>query len=69
MHLRTWTLTHSSTATIPKQEMLPDSKSLSNYGITSPCLLVVEPTDVSFFCEKQWAAEYVSIVYSISVYA
>lgn len=41
---------------------MADSRSLSHYGITAPCLLVVEMTSESVFGEEQWTAELVSIL-------
>ena len=48
------------TVSIPRQEILADKKSLSEYGIFAPCLLLVEMTEECTFDEDKWTSEMVS---------
>lgn len=49
-------------ASVPRQEIQPDTRSLSEYGINSPCLLIVELTEEIIFSEEQWMIENVSLL-------
>ncbi|XP_019849925.1 PREDICTED: uncharacterized protein LOC109580817 [Amphimedon queenslandica] len=45
------------TADVPRQDMFLDDKALSQYGITSPVLLIVEMTEESYFSKGEWITE------------
>ncbi|XP_019855498.1 PREDICTED: uncharacterized protein LOC109584256 [Amphimedon queenslandica] len=45
------------TADVPRQDMFLDDKALSQYGITSSVLLIVEMTEERYFSKGEWITE------------